>query len=83
MYANPLWPGDAIRVWVNIGSCNGFLLNGTKPLLEPTNVELSANVFCVIHLRAISKEVVMNLIHNMRLEITYKILTYHPGAMIY
>ena len=34
---NSLWPSDAIwwQIWVNIGSCNGLLPDGTKPLPEP------------------------------------------------
>ena len=34
---NSLWPSDAIwrEIWVNIGSGNGLLPNGTKPLPEP------------------------------------------------
>ena len=34
----PLWPSDAIwqqEIWVNIGSGNGFLPDGTKPLPKP------------------------------------------------
>ena len=37
-YLNPLWPSDAIwrhGFWVNIGSGNGLLPDGTKPLPEP------------------------------------------------
>ena len=34
---NSLWPSDAIwrQIWVNIGSGNGLLPDGTKPLPEP------------------------------------------------
>ena len=32
---NSLGPSDAIWVWVNIGSGNGLLPDGTKPLPEP------------------------------------------------
>ena len=35
---NSLWPSDAIwrqEIWVNIGSGNGLLPDGTKPLPEP------------------------------------------------
>ena len=36
-----------------------------------TNVDLWSKVFCGIHLRAFSQEVLMNLIHNMCLDITF------------
>ena len=35
---NSLWPSDVIwrqEIWVNIGLCNGFLPDGTKPLPVP------------------------------------------------
>ena len=34
---NSLWSEDAIQqpIWVNIGSGDGFLPDGTKPLPEP------------------------------------------------
>ena len=39
--------------------------------LRPSRyVDLASKVFCSIHLRAISKEVLINLNHNMRPEIT-------------
>ena len=36
-FFNSLWPSDAIlrQIWVNIGSGNGVLPDGTKPLPEP------------------------------------------------
>ena len=36
-WVNSLWPSDAIwqQIWVNIGSGNGLLPDGTKPLPEP------------------------------------------------
>ena len=56
---NSLWPSDqchiAIEVWVNIGSGNGLLPDGTKSLPEPmlTNDQWGV-VLCGIHLIAIS-----------------------------
>ena len=40
IYVNSLWPNDAIfmmatQIWVNIGSGNVLLPDGTKPLPEP------------------------------------------------
>ena len=32
---NPLWPSDATWICVNIGSSNGLVPDGTKPLPEP------------------------------------------------
>ena len=42
-----------------------------------SNVNLTAKVFCGIHMRAISQEVVMNLICNMCSEVTHFILPLH------
>ena len=42
---------------------------------KPINVDLSWEVFCGIHWRAISQEVLMNLIRSMCLEITLLKLT--------
>ena len=53
------------KIRVNIGSGNGLLPDGTKPLCEPWMTYILN-----IHLRAISQEVLMNLICNMNLEIT-------------
>ena len=59
---NPLWPSDAIwwQIWLNTGSGNGLLPAGTKPLPEPT----SSKLFCTIHLRTISQEVLTAHEHN-------------------
>ena len=46
-----------------------------------TNVDLSSKVFCGIHLRGISQEVLMNLIHNMWSEITPLELVPHLPAV--
>ena len=38
LHFNSSWPSDAIwrqEIWVNIGSGNGLLPDGTKPLPEP------------------------------------------------
>ena len=58
----PLWPNNAIswkQIWVNIGSGNGLLPDGTKPLPEPQ--KSSSNVFCGIHVRAISQWVLKSI----------------------
>ena len=36
-HVNSLWPSDAIwrQIWINIGSGNGLVPDGTKPLPEP------------------------------------------------
>ena len=56
---NSLWPSDA--VWwqrsVNIGSGNGLLPDGTKPLSEPMLTSHSSVRFRDIHLRGISQEI--------------------------
>ena len=57
-------------IWVSIDSGNGW-----------TSVDLSSKMFCGIHLRAISQEVLMNLISNMCSEITLLNLPPHlPGT---
>ena len=63
-----------------IGSCNGLLPDGTKPLPEPmlTNHHLKSSD---IHIRAISQEMPQPSITKIRLKITY--LKFHsnfPGA---
>ena len=45
------------------------------------NVDLSSKVFCGIHLRAISQEELLNLIHNMCSENKVLTLAYHQGPM--
>ena len=70
-------------MWVNIGLGNCLLTNGTKSLTEPI-VDFSSKVFCHfcgIHLRAISQEVLINLIDNKCLDIVLiKLLSHAPGA---
>ena len=61
--------GDII--WVDIGTGNGLLHDSTELLPELVLIN-SSKVFCGIHLRAVSQEVLMNLIHNMCSEITLK-----------
>ena len=70
----------ATEIWVNIGSGNGLLPDGTKPLPEPM---LSDHQWSPsdIHSRAISQEMPQPSITKIRLKITY--LTFHshfPGA---
>ena len=50
---------------VNIGSGNGLLPGG----ITWTNVDLSSNMFCGIHLRAISQETLKISIIDMSLKI--------------
>ena len=70
-------------MWVNIGLGNCLLSNGTKSLTEPV-VDFSSKVFCHfcgIHLRAISQEVLINLIDNKCLDIVLiKLLPHAPVA---
>ena len=61
-----------LQIWVDIGSGNGFLPDGTKPLLEPM---FTCHQICSV---AISQEVLMNFIC---LEITLLRLVVHfPGV---
>ena len=57
---------------VKIGSGNGLLLDGTKPLREP--MLTSPNVFCGIHLTAISQVLMCSEITH------FAITTTSPGA---
>ena len=56
----------AIYLWVNIGSGNGLLPDSTKPLPKPM-----LTYYRGIHLRAISREVQLNIICNMLFEFTF------------
>ena len=68
----------ATQIWINFGSGNGLLPDGTKPLPEP--LLTYHQVFCGIHMREFSPEM-FNLIHNMCLEITFsKLLPHLPEA---
>ena len=71
-----LWPGNTIwwhKFWVTIGSDNG--------LLPEPNVNLSSKEFCDVPLKAISQELLMNLIHNICSKvILLKLLPHFPGA---
>ena len=79
---NSLWPGDAVwwersvSTLVHVMACC---------LMAPSHYLnqywLVIKVFCGIHLRAISQEVLIDFIHIMCLEITLKkLLPYPPGA---
>ena len=57
------------QIWVNIGSGNSLLPDGTKPFTW-SKVDLLSNVFFSIHLRAISHKIPMNLIHKVYQQIT-------------
>ena len=70
----------ATEIWVNIGSGNGLLPNGTKPLPEPM-VDLSSVEFCGIHLTTILLLALKVSIHEMSSKITFLKLQPHlPGA---
>ena len=77
IHFNSLWPGDAIwrEIWVNTGSSNGLLPDGTKPLPEPidwlTNVDWSSVKSSDNHLRAISQKLPQPSISKISLKITY------------
>ena len=65
---------------VSNGSSKGLLSDGTKPLPEPLLTNNQKEI-CVIHLRAISHEVLLKLIHCICSEITLLIILPHfPGA---
>ena len=67
------------QIWVNIGSGNGLLPDGTMPLTEPMLTYYQ--VFSGIHLKTIAEIVYISLIYNMCLEITFlKLLPHLPGA---
>ena len=70
----------ATEIWVNIGSGNGLLPDGTKPLPEPmlTDNQWSPSD---IHMKAISQEMPQPPVTKIHLKITY--LNLHsnfPGA---
>ena len=52
---NSLWPSDSI--WLNIGSCNDLLPDGTKPLHEPVSFDEYLMRSRGIHLMANSQEI--------------------------
>ena len=71
----------AIAIWINIGSGNGLLPDGTKPLPEPMLTEWSSVKSTDIHIRAISQEMPQLSISKIPWKITY--LKFHsnfPGA---
>ena len=57
---------------VNIGSGNGLLPDGTKPLPKFINVDLSSVKSSDNHPRAILKEIPQPLINDISLKITQK-----------
>ena len=68
----------ATEIWVNIGSGNGLLPDGIKPLPEPMLTDYQSSD---IHIRAISQEMLQSSITKIHLKITY--LKFHsnfPGA---
>ena len=58
------------QTWVNIGSGDGLLPDGTKPLPEPM-FALSSENTSDIHLRAISQEMHQPSITKISLKIIY------------
>ena len=76
-HCGPLTPYGT-QIPVNIGSGNGLLPDGTKPLPEPT-LTYYQNVFYGIPFRLISQEVLVNLICKLYLAITLlKLLPHLP-----
>ena len=68
------------EIWVNIGSGNGLLPDGTKPLPEPmlTDHQWSPSD---IHIMAISHEMPQPLVTKIHLKITYlNIHSSFPGV---
>ena len=66
------------EIWVYIGSGNGLLPDGTKPLPELTDRQWSPSD---IHISAISQEMPQPSITKIRLMITYVTFYSHfPGA---
>ena len=65
----------ATEIWVNIGSGNGLLPDGTKPLLKP-DVDWSLAKSSDIHIRTISQEMPQISIKKICLKITY--LKFYP-----
>ena len=57
----------ATEIWVNIGSGNGLLPDGAKPL--PDHVDWSSRKSSDIHIRAISQEIPLPAITKIRLKI--------------
>ena len=72
----------ATEIWVNIGSSNGLVPDGTKPLPESwANVAWSSAKSSDIHIGAISQEKPQPSITKIHLKITYlKFLSNFPGA---
>ena len=62
-------PYMATRIWVNIGSDNGFLLDGTKPLPEPKLTIHQQGPITFILSREISKEIYQSSITDINLNI--------------
>ena len=60
----------AAEIWINIGSANGLLPDGTKPLPEPmlTDHQWSPSD---IHIRAILQEMPQPSVTKICLKITY------------
>ena len=72
----------ATEIWVNIGSGNGLLPDGTKPLPEVrTNVDLPSVRSIGIHLSTISQEILQPSITKISWKIAFlKFLLNLPGA---
>ena len=70
------WRHMATKIWVNIGSGNGLLPDGTW-----TNVDSSSVKSIDIHMGAISQEIPQPSITKISLNITYlKFYSNLPGA---
>ena len=61
--------------------CLGWLAASRNQAITWTNADLSVKMFCGMHMRGISLLVLMNLIHNLCLEIKFsKLLPHIPGV---
>ena len=71
----------ATEIWVNIGSGNGLLPDGTKPLPEQMLTYHQYVKSSGIHLRAILQEIPQPSVTEISLKITYlKFCSNLPGA---
>ena len=72
----------ATEIWVNIGSGNGLMPDGTKPLPEPMLTNDQWDVVTFTHLIAISHKILKIFIVEISLKFTNLRLELNPpGAM--
>ena len=71
----------ATEIWVNIGSGNGLLPDGTIQAITWTNFDLSSVRITGVHLRAILREIPQPPVTKISLKITYlKFCSNLPGT---